>query len=97
MPRIIKKQEVLCFEGITISNFLNKKLLQRLKEKKLDITPISLIFIVKEKKGKDEIVYPIIVGHQNRKEVEDKILNINTPTTLTSTKFIKILEEMESK
>lgn len=95
MPRIVKKEEVLCFEGSALSDFLNKKFLEKIEEKKLDLLPINLIFIATEKEKGKEGMYPIILGHSNREEVKKKMLHISAPKTKLSEKFIKILEEME--
>ena len=48
MPKIIKKQEVLGFEGISISDLLDKAFLSKIEKMKLNIFPMSLVFMVEE-------------------------------------------------
>ncbi len=95
MPKLIKKEEVLCFEGITLSSFLNKKLLEKIKQHKLDMEPISLVFIATQKEEEKKRIHPIIIGHSSKDDVKNKLLHITAPKTKASDTFIKILEEME--
>ena len=94
MPKILKKQEVLCFEGLTISNFLDKNFLDKIKKSGIDMDAINLIFMAKEK-GQEGNIYPIVLGHQSNEELKRKIININAPSGEASNKFIKLLEELE--
>ena len=94
MPKIIKKEEILGFEGIVVSDFIKKEFLEKIANEKLDMIPISLIFIANEKKDGKEREYPIIIGHTNKEEFSKKILLINAPVTETSEKFIKLLETL---
>jgi len=94
MPKIIKKQEVLCFEGLSISDFLDKGFLKKIKDAGLDMEAINVVFMVrkdKEKKG----LYPIIIGHESSKDLKKKIMHIHAPSSENSEKFIKLLEKME--
>jgi len=93
MPKIVKKQEVLCFEGISISDFLDKKFLEKIREQNLEIDPISLVFMVENKKDKE--ISPIVLAHESKQDVIDKTIRINAPSNNTFEKFIKLLEEME--
>jgi len=96
MPKVIKKQEVLCFEGISILDFLDKTFLEKIKSEGIDIKPISIVFIVKDKDNKNnEIAFPIILAHENEQEFKDKVIHINAPSSINSEKFIKLLEELE--
>ncbi len=95
MPKIIKKKNIVYFEGISIKDFLVDKFLKKLKERNLHIEPISIVFIVSEKDSKKEVPYPIVLNHENKEEIAKKILHISTQDTTTSQKFIELLEEME--
>lgn len=94
MSKIVRKQESVLFEGIRISDFLDKKFLEKLKKEELELLPVSLVFIATEKEENKKTPYPIIIGHENPDEVKNKIMHINTPSTELSDKFIKMLEEM---
>ncbi|GBE20554.1 hypothetical protein BMS3Abin17_01295 [archaeon BMS3Abin17] len=94
MTKIVRKQEILCFEGISISDLLDKNFLKKLSEKDLKIDPISLVFMVKEMNEKKEI-YPIILGHESNEELSKKIMHVNAPSNESSKKFIKLLEEID--
>jgi len=96
MPKIIKKREILCFEGISISDFLDKKFLDKLKKEGLDMDPINLVFMVRNGgEGDEQNVHPIILTHEGTKELKSKLINISAPSTKATEKFFKLLGEME--
>lgn len=91
MPKIENKKEIISFQGLVVSDFLDKKFLKKLGKIGKEIDSINLLFMVKEEKGK---MYPIVLGHSNNQELAAKIINIDAPPEM-SKKLIKILEEME--
>ena len=97
MPKIIKKQEALLFQGVTISELLNKQFLDKMNEKKLLAEPVTLVFMITDTKDGKKNFFPIILSHEDRKEIEGKITHISTEESEASELFIKVLEEMESK
>lgn len=98
MPRLIKKEEVSLFEGISIRDLLKDNFLERIKEKKLNIDPVALVLMVfDEKENKLKIHQPIVLAHESKKEVEGKIVHIHTEKTDASEQFFKVLEELETK
>lgn len=93
MPKIIKKQEFLYFDGLLISDFLDKNFLNKIKEKGLDMDAITLIFMIKNKSNE---FYPIVLSHESNKDVENKRMSIITSSNSEIVeKFIKLLEGME--
>ena len=97
MPRIIKNQEVLLFQGVSLNEILKEEFLNKVKEKKLDIEPISLILIAYEQDEKSKKMFPIIISHESKEEIKSKILHINLKKSKISDDFMKIFEELEKK
>ena len=98
MQRLIRKEEVLLFEGISIKELLKENFLEKIKEKKLHIDPVAMVLMVfDEKDDKLKIQHPIILAHESKKEVEGKIVHISTEKTDASEQFLKVLEELEIK
>ena len=97
MPKVIRKetkQERVIFEGLKVSDFLDKKFLKRLEEIGLKADVINLILIIKEnEKGN----YPLLLGHESNKNLGEKILYIDSPTKDVPENFIKLLEEMDNE
>jgi len=93
MPKLIDDEETITFQGLTIADFLNKDFLDKIRKLEKNVDPISLIFMIKEngEKGK---MYPIVIGHNNSKDLDSKIMTINVPKKI-SERLIKVLEEME--
>ncbi|MDD4984143.1 MAG: hypothetical protein PHH82_04895 [Candidatus ainarchaeum sp.] len=71
-------------EGLCVEQFVNKNLLDKLRES-LDIKPAVLVILAekdspskKDKEGKPKKdVYPIIFEHNNSEEYKNKILKIS--------------------
>ena len=97
MPRIIKNQEVLLFQGVSLNEILKEEFLNKVKEKKLDIEPISLILIAYEQDEKSKKMFPIIISHESKEEIKSKILHINLKKSEISDDFMKIFEELKKK
>lgn len=93
MPKIIEKKEQVLFEGLRISDFLNEKFIKKIKESGLNVDAINLVLIIKEDKKEG---YPLILGHQSHKELNEKLMHIDSPTKDVPEKFIKLLEEMDN-
>ena len=98
MPRLIRKEEILLFDGISIKDLLKDNFLEKIKEKNLYIDPVAMVLIVfDEKENKLKIQHPIVLAHESKKEVESKIVHITTEKTDASEQFLKVLEELETK
>ena len=96
MPRLIKKEEVLLFEGISLINLLKDSFLEKIKEKKLHIEPVAMVFMVfDEKDDKLKIKSQILLAHESKKEIESKIVHINMEKNDASEEFLKVLDELE--
>ena len=97
MPRIINSQEVLLFQGISLNEIIKEEFLDKIKEKKLDIAPISLVLIACEQDKNSKKMFPIILSHESKEEIKSKMLHINLEKSKASENFMKILEEIEKK
>lgn len=84
------EEESLRLNGIDIKKLLNKDFVGKLEELKEDIVPISIIIV----KAKDSMPTPLIIGHQNKKEVDDKILHIGSPDSNFLNKVKEIIEHL---
>lgn len=85
------KNQTLNISGVSLLDLLNDKFLRELIRNELNIEPISLVLALKEK-GKTNAVFPIILSHGSKKDIENKILNIMTDKTESSDKLLEILE-----
>ena len=97
MPRIINNQEVLLFQGISLNEIIKEEFLKKIKDKNLDIEPISLVLIACEKDEKSKKMFPIIISHESKEEIKSKMLHINLEKSKVSEEFMKIIEEIEKK
>lgn len=93
MPKIVEKKEQVLFEGLRISDFLNEKFIKKIKESGLNVDAINLVLMVN---GDKKEGYPLILGHQNNKELKEKLMHIDSPTKDVPEEFIKLLEEMDN-
>ncbi len=94
MPKITNKKEIISFQGLTISDFLNEDFLDKIKKIGKEVEAINLIFMVKEENGKKKKINPLVLGHHDNEEVSKKIINIDAPPEICE-KVVKIFEEME--
>jgi len=97
MPKIIKNQEILLFQGVSLNEIIKEEFLKKIKEKKLDIEPVSLVLIAHEQDEKVKKMFPIIISHETKEEIKTKMLHINLEKSKVSDDFMKILEEIEKK
>lgn len=97
MPKIIKNQEVILFQGVSLNEIIKEEFLKKIRDNKLDIEPISLILIACEQGEKQKKMFPIIISHESKEEIKSKKLHINMEKSKVSDDFIKILEEIEKK
>lgn len=85
---MVQKEKVRV-NNTSIENLINKNFLESIeKEVGQDIIPISIVFIKKP-------ATPIIISHENQKEIEDKILHINCLDESILDKLAKLLEKKE--
>lgn len=96
MKKIINIKETISVQGLTISDFLDKNFLDKIKQLGKKVDPISLILMIKDEEGEKGDMHPVILGHNSNKEIDEKILNLNAPKEL-SEKIIKLLEDMEER
>lgn len=97
MPKIIKNQEVLLFQGISLNDIIKEEFLKKIQDKKLDIEPISLVLIACEQNEKSKKMFPIIISHESKEEIKSRMLHINLEKSKISDDFMKVLEEIEKK
>jgi hypothetical protein len=75
----IEEVEGLRINGISIKDILSKDLIEDFEKENLNINPVSIVFINEDEQDKKKILIPIILGHQNKIEVEKGILHIDSP------------------
>lgn len=91
----MSKKEKIRLNDLSIRDLINPKFEKEIEKKDLSIIPISLVFIdVKKSKNKIKKISPIILSHQNDKEIKNKILHLECPESEILEKMEKILEEM---
>ncbi|MEA3342856.1 MAG: hypothetical protein U9Q92_01700 [archaeon] len=86
--KVKRETEKVRISGVVIEDLLNEKFLKKIKEKETKIIPIFLALNIPKEKN------IVVLTHENEKEVEDKILHINSGTQQTLDTFVKILEEI---
>jgi hypothetical protein len=86
----VEEVEGIRIKGISIKDLLIPELIQEFEAKNLSINPISLVFVQEEGKDKNNMITPIILGHQNKKEVEERILHVDSPNE----EHLKIISEI---
>ena len=80
--------------NLVIQDLLNEKFIESLKKNGLNIVPISLIFVGIEKRDNWVAVKNLNLGHENDKEVQDKILHLSSQDQDYLNKMIKSLEQL---
>jgi hypothetical protein len=93
MPKIIKKEEIVLFEGLRISDFLDKEFLKKVEKIGLEVDAINLVLMVN---GNKKESYPLILGHHNNKDLEERRMHISSPTKDVPENFIKLLEDIDN-
>lgn len=86
--------EALRLKGIGISDLLLPKLIERIKEANLNFNAVSLVFVKESEDGKNKILLPFVLGHQNSQELKDKVLHISGPEEEELKKFVTIIKEV---
>ena len=85
------------FTNISIKDLLKEELVKKIEESKLHIFPINLVLIYEEGEGNKKKVSPIILSHQNEKEIKEKTLHLDSPDMTSLKAFSKIIEELGGK
>jgi hypothetical protein len=93
MPEVEKYK----FNNISIKDLLKKEVVEELEKGGFNIFPVSLVFINEEGEAKKKIVCPIVVSHQNNKEVQDKVIHLDCPNNKMLELFTRLLEKLGGK
>ncbi|QQG40149.1 MAG: hypothetical protein HYS81_01935 [Candidatus Aenigmatarchaeota archaeon] len=67
--------ESVRLHGVGLGDLFDKEFASNLSQMDKDIMPASIVLV----KVKNNMPIPLIMSHQNKKEVEDKILHIESP------------------
>jgi len=82
--------EKIRLDNKSASQLLNPDFVKQLSELKQDIIPASIVLI----KTKDNISIPLVISHQSKKEIEEKIIHIESPDQEFLDKVKNIIEKM---
>ena len=80
------QKEKVRVNNISIEKLINSDLLQSIKKLDENIIPISIVFLKKP-------ATPILVGHENQNEIDNKLIHINCLDESILDKMTKILEK----
>ncbi len=81
--------EKIKLENIVLNQLLNESFLNKFKEMETDINVVSIVFASKNPKSA-----PIILSHENTKEIETKQIHVVCPDGEKLKEFSKILKEL---
>ena len=85
------------FSNISLKNLLKKEVLDELEKSNLNIFPVNLVFINEDGEGKNKIACPVILSHQNNKEVKEQILHLDSPNSKLLKTFTNLLNKLGGK
>ena len=85
------------FSSISIKDLLKKEVNEELEKSGLNVFPVNLMFINEEGEGNKKVANPIVLSHQNNKEVKDKVLHLDCPESKLSKVFTEILTKLGGK
>ncbi|MBI2124708.1 hypothetical protein HYT92_02850 [Candidatus Pacearchaeota archaeon] len=77
-------------EGLLLKEFLKDDFINELDTSLKDLEVVALIMMKKDGVNNG---FPIVINHQNSKEVQDKLLHLECPNSETLNKIIKIIEK----
>jgi len=87
------KAEKVQIENVTLNDIFKEEFIKKVSKLGKSIFPITVVFINEfERDGKKQ-AYPLVLSHQSSKEVETKILHIESPDTDLLDSFVKFLEK----
>jgi hypothetical protein len=85
------KKERLSVDGVWVEEFVDKRLVTALrKELGEQFSPVGLVFI-------SESGVPVLVNHETRAEIQNRVVHIQSPDEQLMDKFVKVIEEAKSK
>ncbi len=82
--------EKIRLDKVSLSQLFNQNFINKLDELKEDVFPNAIILI----KTKDSVSMPLIISHQNKKEVEGKIIHIESPDSDFLNKIKNMLQKL---
>ena len=82
--------EKVRLDKISITQLLNENFVKELDELKEGIIPITVVMIT----TKNNVPIPLIISHQNKKEVEEKIIHIESPDSNFLNKIKDIIQKL---
>lgn len=89
------KAEKLLIENFSLNDVFKEDFLKKLNELKNNTFPVNVIFINEfEKEGKKQ-ANPLILSHQNTRDVHNKILHLECPDTNLLDSVAEMLEKKE--
>jgi len=87
------KAEKVQIENVTLNDIFKDEFIKKVKKLGKNIFPITVVFINEFDKDGKKQAYPLVLNHQSNKEVENKILHIESPDTDLLESFVKLLEK----
>ena len=86
------KAEKVQIENVTLNDIFKEEFIKKVSKLGKSIFPITVVINEFERDGKKQ-AYPLVLSHQSSKEVETKILHIESPDTDLLDSFVKFLEK----
>lgn len=91
------KAEKFLVENQSLKELFNKDFLEKLNKLDKNIFPATVFFVKEFERNGKKMVTPLILSHQNNKEVQNNILHIESPDTKLLDNFIKMIENKVKK
>ena len=86
------RTEKLIIDGKTLSEIFDKSFMEKISKLGKNIFPVNAVFIyeIQEKENKQSI--PIIINHNSRLEIENKVLHVECVEPVLLESIGKIIE-----
>ncbi len=81
-------------KGFLIEDIMKENFLKEMQKNGIKSNVVGLVFMVENNKKK---FLPIILSHQNNKEVEDKIIHLDSQNSTILNKFVELIKRLIKK
>ena len=89
------KAEKVLIEGKFLKDFFKDEFIDKMNKLGAETFPISIILLRERKRNGKKEAYPIILNHQNKDEVQNGKLHVESPDTDLVDRFSKMIEETQ--
>ncbi len=91
MPEIKEEIEGVKIINVSVNELLKQDFLEKIK--KMDLNAVSLVLVYEKGDKQKKIIFPIVLNHQNKLEVQNKIMHLQSPDSSLLDDLVKLFKK----